>query len=154
MNRKIVLNLIWTLAFYSSFQNIFAQIPIKANAAIVINISYTPLIGQSSVGGKIYATKDSLFFAATPCDYPNSNALNLLFPCNDHLIKPVHLSFGDIKKIKNRAFLFLIPNRLFIQTKSNQRYLFIIYKRRAIKRLYKSYLAAQTQQPAADNVGQ
>ncbi len=115
--------------------------PIKdtTNASIVLKLSFYPVIGETVVYGKIIMTKDSLFFNAVPCK-EKWKKWSSIIPCNAHLIKPIGVSFQEIKKMKRRAYFFLIPNRLFIQTKTNDTYLFITYKRRAIIRKYQSYL--------------
>ncbi|MCP1383097.1 hypothetical protein [Runella salmonicolor] len=110
-----------------------------SKASIVLKLSYAPFVGETVVFGKIITTSDSLFFNTTPCN-ELAKKLSPVFPCNAHLIKPIGVSFKEIKKMKRRAFLFLFPNRLFIQTKSNDTYLFITYKRRLIKRKYQAYL--------------
>ncbi|NBB19945.1 hypothetical protein GVN20_11335 [Runella sp. CRIBMP] len=109
------------------------------NVGLIIKMTPFQSIFGTVVYGKIRVSSDSLFFNTTPCN-ELAKKLSPVFPCNAHLIKPIGVSFKEIKKMKRRAFLFLFPNRLFIQTKNNDTYLFITYKRRLIKRKYQSYL--------------
>ena len=110
------------------------------NTALIIKMLPFQSIVGTVVYGRISVSNDSLFFKSTPCS-ERAKKMSSIFPCNAHLIKPIGVSFQEIKKMKRRAYFFLIPNRLFIQTKTNDTYLFITYKRRAIIRKYQSYLA-------------
>ncbi|MFN4146812.1 MAG: hypothetical protein ACK4GN_13380 [Runella sp.] len=115
--------------------------PDTVRAGLMIKITFIPLVGESGVAGKLVMTNDSLFFTAIPCSEKEKKRSNII-PCNAHLIKPIRLSFKQIKKIQKRGYLFLIPNRLFVQTIDNESYIFGTYRRKLIKRRFekaKSY---------------
>jgi len=122
------------------------------NTGLIIKMLPFQTILGTVVYGKMRISEDSLFFSTKPCSESAKKRASVL-PCNAHLFKPMALSFGDIKKINRRAFLFLIPNRIFIKTKTNETYLFITYKRKMIIRKYQTYLATSNEVIGDNKIG-
>jgi hypothetical protein len=152
MNMKLINTSVF-IFFLISFSKSFSQEKADTfNTALIIKMLPFQSIVGTVVYGRISVTNDSLFFKSTPCS-ERAKKMSPIFPCNSHLIKPVGVSFQEIKKMKRRAYFFLIPNRLFIQTKTNDTYLFITYKRRAIIRRYLTYLATLNEAKAESRVG-
>jgi hypothetical protein len=109
------------------------------HANIVLKMTPLPFLLEFVYSGRIKIANDSLFFNPLPCTVADKKSVGI-FPCVGNQIKPMALSFSEIKKIKNRAYLFFIPNRLLIVTKNNEGYLFGTYRRRKIRQAYTNYL--------------
>ena len=147
--KKIV---IFVLLSNLTWLNSFSQSPrSKFNVAMVLKFTYLPLISELAIPGTMEVTKDSIFFRPAQCSDAQKKLKNFA-PCNGHHVKSMAIDFREIEKIKNRGYLFIIPNRLFIVDRKNNGYLFITYHRRKIKRAYREFLANDKQTKQGEKV--
>ncbi len=138
-----------TLLLFSCSYSTFSQkIDSSYHAAVVMKFSPLPLLAEFVYPGRIKIANDSLFFEPRPCTVADRKAVGI-FPCLGSQIKPMAISFSEIKRIRNRAYLFFIPNRLLVVTKDDDGYLFITYRRRKIRQAHASYLAKEKQNIAS-----
>ncbi len=129
-----------SLFFICSLSTFSQKVESSYLAGIIFKLSPLPFLGEFVHPGHIKIANDSLFFDPRPCTVADKKFVGIV-PCVGNQIKPMAISFSEIKRIRNRAYLFFIPNRLLIVTNSNDGYLFITYRRRKIRRAFANYLA-------------
>jgi hypothetical protein len=100
-------------------------------SAVTIKSTVIPFLFETGVAGKLNLTQQSLSSTPNPCN-ESDKRFSSIFPCNNHLINPINLNFGDIERIKRRSYLFIIPNKIFVRKKSGETYLFATFKRKKI----------------------
>ena len=144
MKTKLLSNLILVLfsAQLGFCQDVHSQRIVPGN--VIIKFSFLPFLFETSVSGKIYAYDSKFEFIPDTCIAPVKNKwVYTLFPCNNHLFKTSQVDYRDIVKIRRRNYLFIIPNRLFIETNRGNEYLIstnmFTNSRRTIFRAIKAY---------------
>ena len=95
--------------------------------------------------GEMKVFQDHLEYSAKSC-YPagfDQLARIEMFPCYNHVIKDIHIDYGQIKKIRRGYRLaILVPNMLVIKDQNDNKYRFMVWGRGRIVKYIKQQMGA------------
>lgn len=95
--------------------------------------------------GELKLFQDHLEYSAKSCFPAGFNQLARIemFPCCNHLIKDIHINYGEIKKIRRGYRLaILVPNMLVIKDQNDNKYRFMVWGRGKIVKYIKQQMGA------------
>ncbi|AQG81557.1 hypothetical protein AWR27_20920 [Spirosoma montaniterrae] len=148
MNKFLYLPLIVILSIQAKKSSAKECVTIgdSIRVGLVLKTTPLPLLAETLINGSLQVTEAGITYSPQPCfikDRKLERKFSTIFPCNNHLVKTLTLSFEDVVAVRRRSYLFLVPNRVLIIDKNRQTYLFITFKRRTIINAYKRFKQAK-----------
>ncbi len=89
--------------------------------------------------GLLTVKADSLLYMPNKDCYRGNVMLNKIFACNNYLIKPIKISWADVKAIKRRNLYLIFPNRLLVVMADGTKYKFFQYHRNKVIGVFDNY---------------
>jgi hypothetical protein len=117
--------------------------PIQSDSSVSIKTllflraNFFLTLAPPQVPGTINVTDNAFQFKPASTCYPKLLFLNAIFPCYNPIIKDIDISFTEIKSIRRRNALLIIPNRLVVKTKNGPNYMFYTWNRGKIVKAFK-----------------
>jgi ribosomal protein L36 len=131
MKRYIVITFFYLLISSESFCQIEKDSSM-VRGRIIIKSLFLPFLFESGIDGRVGVTDTELVFKSDSCS--SRYSLSWFAPCNGNIVPSIRINIANIKAVRRRNFLFLIPNRLYVICNDNTRFLFLINKRGKIRR--------------------
>jgi hypothetical protein len=137
MSKKVLLTtLAWAISLTISYCQSIQGFDSKPALLVIKQASIVAFVLETTTSGKISLTQEEFIYKSDTCPHIENTRFSRFVarqtPCNNHLIKDIHLKYEDIYEVTQLNYLLIFRNRLHIATKDGRTFRFAIRQRRKL----------------------